>query len=80
MNKSELIEKVAAEMDCTEKEAKEVINTIFATMTDALANGQGIQIGALAVLQQQRTNRRHLRLVRIKKSSQLRVSLNVHST
>ena len=44
MNKSELIESLAAKKTLSFKKAEEVVNTVFASMTDALLSGDRIEI------------------------------------
>ncbi len=44
MNKSDLIDKLAGETNCSTREATEIINTLLTTMTDALAQGHNIEI------------------------------------
>jgi len=44
MNKSELIEKLAETMKLPIRESSSIINTIIDTMTEALANGDSIEI------------------------------------
>jgi integration host factor subunit beta len=44
MNKSELIEALAAKKGVTYKKAEEIINTIFEAMTNALLAGNRIEI------------------------------------
>lgn len=44
MNKSELVEAVAAKKGISFKKAEEIINTIFDSMTDALCTGDRIEI------------------------------------
>ena len=44
MNKSELVELLAARADLPQNKAEEVVNTIFAAMTDALVKGSRIEI------------------------------------
>lgn len=44
MNKSELIENLAQEMDIPLREATAITNTIINTMTEALACGENIEI------------------------------------
>lgn len=44
MNKSELIEALAAKKGLSFKKAEEIINTIFEAMTDALIAGDRIEI------------------------------------
>ena len=44
MNKSELIESLAVKKSLSFKKAEEVINAVFATMTDALLSGDRIEI------------------------------------
>ncbi len=44
MNKSELIEALAEKMQLPVREAASITNTIIDTMTDALANGDSIEI------------------------------------
>ena len=44
MNKSELIESLAVKKSLSFKKAEEVINTLFASMTDALLSGDRIEI------------------------------------
>ena len=44
MNKSEMIETLAAEKDISFKKAEEIVNTIFDAMTDAMVSGERIEI------------------------------------
>lgn len=44
MNKSDLIEIVAEKSNISIKEASEVVNTVFGSMTDALVKGDRIEI------------------------------------
>lgn len=44
MNKSELIESLAAKKSLTVKKAEEIINTVFGTMSDAILSGDRIEI------------------------------------
>ncbi|GAW66452.1 MULTISPECIES: HU family DNA-binding protein [Geobacteraceae] len=44
MNKSELIESLAAKKTLSFKKAEEVVNAVFASMTDALLSGDRIEI------------------------------------
>lgn len=44
MNKSELVEALASERDLTYKKAEEIVNIIFDTMADTLAEGGRIEI------------------------------------
>ncbi len=44
MNKSELVEVLAARADLPQNKAEEVVNTIFAAMTEALVRGDRIEI------------------------------------
>jgi len=44
MNKSELIEQLAAKANVTKKKAELVVNLIFSSMSDALAKGDRIEI------------------------------------
>lgn len=44
MNKSELIEALSQDIDLPHKEAAAITNTIIETMTEALANGESIEI------------------------------------
>ena len=44
MNKSELIEVLAARKGLSYKKAEEIVNTIFESMTDAMLNGDRIEI------------------------------------
>ncbi|MBT0666407.1 integration host factor subunit beta [Geobacter pelophilus] len=44
MNKSELIETVAAQKGLSYKKAEEIVNTIFDAMTDAMIQGDRIEI------------------------------------
>ena len=45
MTKSELIDAIAARADLTKARAEMVVNCVFDTMTGALQDGQGIEIG-----------------------------------
>ena len=44
MNKSDLIEALAKEVGLTKTKATEVVNLMFDNMTDALANGDRVEI------------------------------------
>ena len=44
MTKSELIERLAAKADLPKKRAEETVNCIFDKLTDALSNGDRIEI------------------------------------
>jgi integration host factor subunit beta len=44
MNKSEMIETLAAEKEMSFKKAEEIVNTIFDAMTDAMVSGERIEI------------------------------------
>ena len=44
MNKSELIEALAQEINIPHREAAAITNTVIDTMTEALANGESIEI------------------------------------
>ncbi len=44
MNKSELIEALAQDIDVPHREAAAITNTVIETMTGALANGESIEI------------------------------------
>ncbi len=44
MNKSELIEELAQEIDIPHREAAAITTTIIETMTEALARGESIEI------------------------------------
>ncbi len=44
MNKSELIERLSQELDLPHRDAAAIANTIIDKMTDALANGENIEI------------------------------------
>ena len=47
MTKSELIDAVAAQTNVTKGRAEMVVNCIFDSMTEALKNGEGIEIRGL---------------------------------
>jgi integration host factor subunit beta len=47
MNKSELVEHLALTKDISNKRAEEIVNLIFASMTEALAEGDRIEIRGL---------------------------------
>ena len=47
MTKSELIEALAQRANLTQKRAEDVINTIFNSMTQAMINGERIEIRGL---------------------------------
>ncbi len=47
MNKSELIEKLALSRNISNKRAEEVVNLLFASMTEALTDGDRIEIRGL---------------------------------
>jgi len=44
MTKTELIQTLANQLDLSATEAKSIIDTILATMTDALLNGHNVEI------------------------------------
>ena len=44
MNKSELVDLLAARAELPQNKAEEVVNTIFTAMTDALVKGRRIEI------------------------------------
>jgi integration host factor subunit beta len=44
MNKSEMIEALAAKKEISFKKAEEIVNTVFDAMTSALLNGDRIEI------------------------------------
>jgi integration host factor subunit beta len=47
MNKSELVEQLAVQKDISNKRAEEIVNLVFSSMTDALAEGDRIEIRGL---------------------------------
>jgi integration host factor subunit beta len=47
MNKSELIEQLAIMKDISNKRAEEIVNLIFNSMTDAMIDGERIEIRGL---------------------------------
>jgi integration host factor subunit beta len=47
MNKSELIEQLAIRKDISNKRAEEIVNLIFNSMTDAMVDGERIEIRGL---------------------------------
>ena len=47
MNKSELIEQLAIRRDISNKRAEEIVNLIFNSMTDAMVDGERIEIRGL---------------------------------
>jgi integration host factor subunit beta len=47
MNKSELIEQLALKKEVSVKRAEEIVNLVFSSMTDALAEGDRIEIRGL---------------------------------
>lgn len=44
MNKSDLTQRLAAELGLTQKKAEDVINTVFGLMSDTLARGERVEI------------------------------------
>ncbi len=44
MNKSELIDKVASEIECTKVETKRTVECIFKNITDCLAKGDSVKL------------------------------------
>ena len=44
MNKSDLIAQLAHKMDIPTREAINIVNTLLSTMTDALAQGENVEI------------------------------------
>lgn len=47
MNKSELIEQLAISKNVSNKRAEEIVNLVFSSMTDALTEGDRIEIRGL---------------------------------
>ena len=47
MNKSELVEQLAAKKNIPYKQAEEVVNLLFSSMTDAMVSGDRIEIRGL---------------------------------
>jgi integration host factor subunit beta len=47
MNKSDLVEALSEEEDLTRTKAEEVVNLVFAEMTDALVKGDRVEIRGL---------------------------------
>lgn len=47
MNKSELVEQLATQKEISNKRAEEIVNLVFASMTEALAEGDRIEIRGL---------------------------------
>lgn len=47
MNKSELVEQLAIKKDIPNKRAEDVVNLIFSSMTEAMVNGDRIEIRGL---------------------------------
>jgi len=47
MNKSELVEQLAIKKDIPIKRAEEIVNLIFSSMTEAMINGDRIEIRGL---------------------------------
>ncbi|MSN25758.1 MAG: integration host factor subunit beta [Geobacter sp.] len=47
MNKSELVEQLAIKKDIPNKRAEEIVNLIFSSMTEAMINGDRIEIRGL---------------------------------
>jgi integration host factor subunit beta len=47
MNKSELIEQLAVRKDISNKRAEEIVNLIFNSMTEAMVEGERIEIRGL---------------------------------
>ncbi len=47
MNKSELVEQLAIKKDIPVKRAEEIVNLIFSSMTEAMINGDRIEIRGL---------------------------------
>ncbi|MDR3578755.1 MAG: integration host factor subunit beta [Oryzomonas sp.] len=47
MNKSELIEQLAIRKDISNKRAEEIVNLIFNSMSDAMVDGERIEIRGL---------------------------------
>ncbi|MBA7552911.1 DNA-binding protein HU [subsurface metagenome] len=44
MNKSELIDKVASEIECTKRETKIIVECIFKNITGCLAKGDAVKL------------------------------------
>ena len=44
MTKAELVEKVANQINLTEKQTEVVVNTVFSSITDSLAEGKKVEL------------------------------------
>ncbi len=44
MTKAELVEKVAERIDLTKKQTEVIVNTVFQSITEALANGDKVEL------------------------------------
>ncbi len=44
MTKAELVEKVAERIDLTKKQTEVIVNTVFQSITEALANGDKVEM------------------------------------
>lgn len=44
MTKAELVEKVAERIDLTKKQTEVIVNTVFQSITEALANGNKVEL------------------------------------
>ncbi|HUU49662.1 MAG TPA: integration host factor subunit beta [Nitrospinota bacterium] len=44
MTKAELVEKLADKIDLTKKQTEVIVNTIFGSITDALSNGDKVEL------------------------------------
>ena len=44
MTKAELVEEVAKESDLTKKDAEVIVQTVLDSITDALQNGEGVEL------------------------------------
>ena len=68
MTKAELVEKVANQINLTKKQTEVVVNTVFSSITDSLAEGKKVELRGFGSF---RIRQRNARIGRNPKNSQL---------
>ena len=67
MTKAELVEKVANQINLTKKQTEVVVNTVFSSITDSLAEGKKVELRGFGSF---RIRQRNARVGRTPKSGQ----------
>ena len=67
MTKAELVEKVANQINMTKKQTEDIVNTVFSSITDSLAEGNKVELRGFGSF---RIRQRNARVGRNPKSGQ----------